>query len=596
MPRTVALTLLAILWLAGNATADATADADADADGQWNGAIELPGTQLSIAVSLTPTTEPAGWSGTIDIPAQGLHGFALAGVEVARERVHFEMHGVPGLPTFDGTMSQSGESITGTFTQGQQSFPFSLARDTTATTTDTRADAVGVPGEGAAGEWLGTLAVGPAKLRLALHVTRTADGSHSATLDSLDQGAAVAVATTTFEHGALRLECPAIGATFQGTLGTDGSAITGTWAQNGRSMPLTFLRQASAVTLRRPQQPVEPLPYTSRELVFRNQGAQIDLAGTFLRPAGPGPFPALVFASGSGPQDRDELIMGHRPFLVLADHLARHGIASLRFDDRGFAQSEGDHMGSTVSDFATDVQAAVHALLAQPEVDRLSVGILGHSEGGVSGPHAALAIDEVDFLVLLAPPAVPLDRLLARQTSDLLRQRGVDPGLIDGAVRQLEGDLELVQDATLDAEELAARLRARAAAVLAQLGPEARTKLGIDEASAEQSIALATTPWFRSIVRVDPPTHLGRLTIPVLALFGDKDLQVAATDNATALRSALAAAGNDDVRVEILPGLNHLFQHAETGGIDEYGAIEETMAPEVLELVTGWIHAHSAGH
>jgi hypothetical protein len=316
------------------------------------------------------------------------------------------------------------------------------------------------------------------------------------------------------------------------------------------------------------------------------------LAGTFIVPPGEGPFPAVLFLSGSGPQDRDEQLMGHRPFLVLADHLARRGVASLRYDDRGTAGSEGDHMGSTVADFAADAAAALAFLAARPEVDRRAIGILGHSEGGVTGPRVAAASGEVDFLVLLAPPAVPIHRLLLRQGDDVLRLGGAGEELIERAAMNRRAYLDLVRDEELDDEELAATLRERAAAAVAGYSPEERAALGLDDAAVEQSIALATTAWFRSILREDPAAWLRRVDVPVLALFGDKDVQVAAEENAAALRAALAAGGNQDLEIEVYPGLNHLFQHADSGGIDEYGKIEETMAPAVLERVATWILEH----
>lgn len=574
------------LLIAGGVHADS--GAPPDATGRWQGAIELPGTQLDIVVSLSRTTDT--WSGSIDIPAQGLAGFALSNVTVAGDEIHFEMAGVPGLPTFHGTLAAAAGEIVGTFRQGGQTFPFVLSR---LEAQDAVADQPSMPkatsGNDAVGHWLGVLTAGSMKLRLALQIQAVDGSGLRAKLDSLDQATEVPVAGVEVEGRVVRLDVPAAGASYRGSLSPDGESIEGTWEQAGRLLPLTFLRQGERVVLRRPQQPVAPFPYIARDVSFRNRAAGLSLAGTFVVPDGSGPFPAVLFVSGSGPQDRDELIMGHRPFLVLADHLARHGIASLRFDDRGFGESEGDHMGSTVADFATDVEAGLAFLLAQPEVDRQSVGILGHSEGGVSGPLAAVARKDLGFLVLLAPPGVPLDRLMARQTADLLRQRGVQDSLAAAAVARQVRDLELVKDSSVDRDQLVEQLRASSAEVMAELDGPARRALGLDEGAVEQSIALAATPWFRSLMRIDPASYLRRTRVPVLALFGAKDLQVAADENAVALRAALAEAGNTDVEVHILPGLNHLFQRADTGGVDEYGSIEETMSPEVLNQVTEWI-------
>lgn len=578
------LAILVCLCLAAPLVAQDTSTTPA---GDWAGAIELPGDQqLAIQVTLTP--EGDGWSGTIDIPAQGLAGFALSNVTVDGRAVHFEMAGVPGTPTFDGELAEDGETIAGAFTQGGAELAFSLAR----AVAEGDAAPSGVPGEGVVGHWLGTLDVGAAQLRLALEVSAEDEGVR-AVLTSLDQGnTEIPVPTTTFGDGVLRFEIPAIGASFEGTLGEDGTAIDGTFAQAGQSFPLTFERQEAKAVLRRPQEPQPPFPYETRDVTFDNPAADITLAGTVVTPEGEGPFPAVVFVSGSGPQDRDESLMGHKPFWVIADHLARHGIASLRYDDRGAGESEGDHMGSTVEDFATDAQAAVAYLAAQPKIDRGRLGILGHSEGGLSGPRAALAGDEVDFLVLLAPPGVPLTELLKRQSADVLRQQGMSAVQVEQASAEQAAQLALVADPELSDDELAAKLRARTEELRETLSEAERAMFQLDDdASVEASIRQVTTPWFRSLMRQDPAVYLEKTKVPVLALFGGKDIQVAAEENAAGLRAALAAAGNETVTVKIFPDANHLFQTAGTGAVGEYGQIEETMAPEVLEVIVEWIGA-----
>lgn len=199
-----------------------------------------------------------------------------------------------------------------------------------------------IPGEGVTGEWLGALDVGSVKLRLALHVEKKDDGSLGAVLDSIDQKAKIPVDTVTFEGRTLRLTLKAIGGAYEGTLNADGSALQGTWSQGGQSLPLTLDRQEKAFTLNRPQEPKAPFPYTSREVTFQSEAGGVKLAGTLLLPQGQGPFPAVALVTGSGPQDRDETLMGHKPFLVIADALARRGIASVRWDDRGAGASGGD--------------------------------------------------------------------------------------------------------------------------------------------------------------------------------------------------------------------------------------------------------------
>lgn len=453
------------------------------------------------------------------------------------------------------------------------------------------------PGEGAVGEWLGALDLGAAKLRLGLHVENRGDGGLSSILDSIDQSAKIPVETTAFASGTLRLDIKAIGASYEGTLNAEGNAIEGAWSQGPKKLPLTFHRRAQAFVPSHPQNPQGPFPYESREVTFRSEAGNIRLAGTLLLPRGKGPFPAVALVTGSGPQDRDETLMGHKPFLVIADALARRGIASLRWDDRGTAASEGDHMGSTVNDFAADARAAVAFLRACPEVAGNAIGIVGHSEGGLIAPMVAAAETankSVAFLILLAPPGEPLPSLLMRQTRDLYRLQGLDPALIDRVAAAQAEDLALIADpamSAISADQLQEKIRARSQARRQQFTDEERAQLRVDAGTIEQYIQVATTAWFRSLVRQDPAVYLRHVKIPVLALFGEKDIQVDARVNAEAVRASLAAAGNADSEVRSLPGLNHLFQHAKTGGMEEYATIEETFAPEALSAVGDWIVA-----
>jgi uncharacterized protein len=561
----------------------------AEPAGRWKGAITLPGAELEIIVALTMGADDK-WAGTIDIPAQGLLGFELSGVAVEGTGVHFEMAGVPGQPTFDGELSSSGDSIAGTFRQGPQTFPFALQR---MSAEDPEGGAAATPspvaGEGPVGAWLGALDAGPVKLRLGLQVEEGGDGALTATLDSIDQGSKIAFDSVVFEERKLRLSAKAIDASFEGTLNADGSSLDGVWSQGGRELPLTFLRQEKAFALNRPQHPRGPFPYASREVSFLSDAGDVRLAGTLIVPEGEGPFPAVAMVTGSGPQDRDETILGHKPFLVIADALARRGIASLRYDDRGAGKSGGDHVGSTVDDFAADARAAVAFLHSRSEVDRSAIGILGHSEGGLTGPMVAAGDDSVAFLVLLAPPGEPMQSLLVRQARDYYRLLRVGDELIDRALLGQAEDLELVADASIATGKLEERLRARAEFQSDQFTAEELTQLRINRESVERSILISTTPWFRSLIRQDPSVYLRSVTVPVLALFGEKDFQVDAQVNAEAVRTALDAAANQDYEVVLLPGLNHLFQHAETGGIEEYGVIEETFAPAVLERIVEWI-------
>lgn len=606
----VSLLVLAVLALASSALANSALAQPAGAAGSWSGAIELPGAELGVVVVLE--LADGSWSGAIDIPAQGLSGFALSDVTVGDSRLRFAMAGIPGEPTFDGELSATGDAIAGTFTQGPQSFPFKLRRtpaegdaaeaepaDADAAEAEPAGESApappAVPGEGPVGDWMGTLDVGPMELRLALRVEAAEDGTLSAVLHSIDQGARIAVDTLVVEERAWRLTAGSIGATFTGTMNADGSAVDGTWSQGGQSLPLRLHRLAEPFALARPQHPQPPFPYESRDVDFRNEAAGIRLAGTLVVPPGEGPFPAVVLVTGSGPQDRDETLFGHKPFLVLADHLARRGVASLRYDDRGFGASEGDHMGSTVTDFASDAAAALAFLAAQPKIDRDALGILGHSEGGLAAPRVAAGNAEVDFLVLLAPPGEPLDALVLRQGRDTFRQRGIGEDLIDRAMAIEAENLALLADESRATDALQETLRARAALRGERFSADELALLGLDDAAVETGISLSSTAWFRSLLREDPAVHLKAVDVPVLVLFGENDVQVVAEVNAPLVEQALAAAGNEDFEVRLLPGLNHLFQRSASGAVSEYALIEETFAPEALEMIGDWIDERFGG-
>ncbi len=582
------IVLLVVMCASSSVPAQEGAASGAPA-GTWRGAIELPNGALDIAVTLEQVE--GEWSGTIDIPAQGLRGFELSAVTIEPPRVHFEMQGIPGAPAFEGTLSESGQSIAGTFTQGQASLPFSLER-----TTDDEVEeelvvpATPVPGEGLAGDWMGALDVGPMDLRLALQVSAAGDDKWSATLDSVDQGTQMNVDSITLKAGVVELSIHSIGASYKGTMNEDGSAIDGTWSQGGRDLPLTLNRLAEPFALKRTQTPQPPFPYEATDVTFRNEKAKIDLAGTLVIPDGDGPFPAVVFVTGSGPQDRDEALMGHKPFLVVADHLARRGIASLRYDDRGFGASGGNHLQSTVGDFATDVESALAFLAEQPAIDHDATGIFGHSEGGLSAVIVASRNEDVDFLVLAAPPGEPLDALLMRQTEAMLRQQGiVDDPLLERVLAMQAEDIEMITDASLTEDELRHKLKDVGENRLAELSAAEAEQIGYNSAAIEAGIAQTTNPWFRSLLRENPAPYIEKVKVPVLALFGERDIQVDASVNAPIVEAALAAAETEDYEVHVLEELNHLFQHAETGAISEYRMIEETFAPEALELISDWI-------
>jgi pimeloyl-ACP methyl ester carboxylesterase len=431
------------------------------------------------------------------------------------------------------------------------------------------------------GTWEGTLDAGTAQLRLVVHVTRADDGALTGTLDSPDQGA-TAIPLTAVEGGEGRLafSVQSLGVSFEGTLGTDGG-VTGTFTQGPVSLPLTLRQVDRPTEPSRPQLPREPFPYRTEDVSIETPSPGVVLAGTFTFPAGEGPFPAVVLVSGSGPQDRDETIMGHKPFLVLADHLTRAGIAVLRYDDRGVGGSTGSFAAATSEDFSVDAVAAVQWLARRNDI--AVVGIVGHSEGGLIGPMAAARSDDIGFLVLLAGPGIPGAQILDLQAAMINRVAGA-PEEVIRRNRELQQELFAILRSEPDTAAASARLRAaleRAASTL----PDGSIQRGRIDAELIQ----LNSPWFRFFLDYDPRPALEQVRVPVLALNGGKDLQVPPNANLPEVRAALERGGNPDVTTRVLPGLNHLFQTAATGGPEEYARIPETLSPLALDAVRDWI-------
>lgn len=425
------------------------------------------------------------------------------------------------------------------------------------------------------GDWRGSLGA----LTLTAHLQDPVAGPRTATLDVPAQHAQGLPLTFTQRADSVYLDLPVAHARFAGRRAGDGQTLVGMWQQGGQTLPLTFGRVAADGTApgpRRPQTPHAPFPYRNQDVTFRNEAADVTLAGTLTEPSGPGPFPAVVLLTGSGPEDRDETLFDHKPFAVLADELTRRGIAVLRFDDRGVGQSTGTLTGTTSADYAADARAALVWLRAHPGVAPRHVGLLGHSQGGTAAILAAGQPQGPDFLVLLAAPGLPGDELLVQQVVALSRLRTGDPTALAAAEQQQRTILAAVIQHPDNAQARVHLLPLLAAA-------------GSSGPAAERAVTQLTSPDYRALLADRPAQTLAHVRCPVLALNGGKDVQVAAVPNLAGIRQALQAAGNRDVTTRELPGLNHLFQTAATGAPSEYATLEETYAPALLQAVGDWI-------
>jgi pimeloyl-ACP methyl ester carboxylesterase len=442
--------------------------------------------------------------------------------------------------------------------------------------------------EWAVGNWRGTAAFA----RFSVHVSRGPCGLLAGTLDSPDQGqVALPLTSVRATTGGVAFAAKYLGLTIAVARGMD-DRRPGEFVQGGVRTDMILERGAWPIETRRRQDPKRPYPYDERAAQYDSRSAGIRLAGTLTVPRGPGPHPALVLISGSGAQDRDELVAGHRPFLVLADFLTRRGYAVLRVDDRGVGGSTGDVLRAGLHDAAADVRAGIDWLRRQPDVDPHRIGILGHSEGAYVAPIVARDAG-AGFIILLGGPALKGRDLLLAQRDALAKAAG-DPEDARRLARQFLTRVFDVLDSRPADEDLATRVHAVTEGWLASLTGVDRTAAAAmlaarTAAQDEASLSLWQTPWFQSIYHYDPRATLAATHVPVLALYGDLDLQVPSDLNAAALQAALAAAGNRDVTITRLPGVNHMMQRAKTGRIEEYARIEETIAPEVLDAIAAFL-------
>ncbi|HKM55919.1 MAG TPA: alpha/beta fold hydrolase [Isosphaeraceae bacterium] len=438
--------------------------------------------------------------------------------------------------------------------------------------------------------WEGKLAVGAGlSLRIVVHVSRMAGGKIRATMDSPDQGAkGLKIDSITLDKATLAFQMNSISGKYEGKLNAEGTETQGTWSQLGMSLPLTLKKTAKPTELRRPQTPTPPFPYKLIEVTYPNKSGAVTLAGTLTEPEGSGPFPAVILISGSGPQDRDETLFEHKPFLVLADALSRRGVAVLRVDDRGVGGSTGSLLNATSDDFAGDVLTGIALLKSRPEIDARRIGLLGHSEGGIIAPMVAARSPDVAFIVLLAGTGLPGEEIAYLQGQAVFKAMGVgDKKLTD--VLDLQKRFFAILKNEKDEKAADARMRELVRATQESLSEEERKAIGDIEALVTAQLKMVRTPWFRYFLSYDPRTALAKVKCPVLALIGQKDRQVPPKENLSQIETTLKAAGNTAITVKELPGLNHLFQTCTTGAPSEYAEIEETIAPVALAEIVDWI-------
>lgn len=438
------------------------------------------------------------------------------------------------------------------------------------------------------GNWLGIFEFSDMKFRLVLKVSKSADG-FTAKFDSIDQGANnLGIDKITQTDKIVRFEANQYNISYEGTLNEKGDEINGTFKQGEGSAALTFKRTVDATKVSRPQDPQKPYPYDEEEVSYKNAKDNVKLAGTLTLPRTGGQHPAVILITGSGAQDRDETVAGHRPFLVLADYLTRRGIAVLRVDDRGVGGTDKGSPNFTGENFAEDVLAGIEYLKSRKEINPKKIGLIGHSEGGMIAPLVAARSRDTAFIVLLAGLGQTGEDTIYTQTGLLQKADGVSEFVTSETIKMMKTVVAILKSET-DSKRAEQSIKDALAKQISGMNEEQKKAFAPVEATINAQIPIYISSWFRYFVAYNPQPTLKKVKVPVLALNGENDLQVAYKENLGLIASGLKAGGNKDFTVTSFPKLNHLFQTSQTGSLGEYAQIEETISPVVLETISEWI-------
>jgi pimeloyl-ACP methyl ester carboxylesterase len=572
-PFRVFLIVLATLVATGPSPDAGRAEAQEKQTSRWTGTLDAGAAKLELHIQIDQDGDQ--FAGRIFSVSQNNAEIPVSRIEMRDGQLVIEADSVHAR--FAGRLNEGQTVAEGTWTQLGKEYPLQLQR----------VESFEAPR--LVEFWKGSLRPGTLELKMGLKVFESSDGTLTASMDSYSQGATGIPVNVERDGDSYTFSMETLRMRYEATRNKEGTRLSGTFRQAGLEMPLEMERAEADYEPKwvRPQHPQEPYPYESVDVTFDNADGDVTLAGTLTLPEGGGPFPAAVLISGSGSQDRDETIMGHKPFLVIADYLTRRGIAVLRFDDRGTGESGGREglASATSEDFARDVEGAVDFLQQQPRVDDKRIGLIGHSEGGLIAPLVASQREDVAFIVSMAGPGVDGAAIVKSQTRAAMQAGGVGEELIEANDRLLDKLFQLIQSG---AEISEASLREACAELLAEYENEqVRTVLDAGMASAA---AMFSSPWMAWFVQHDPATVWQTVRCPVLAINGEKDLQVLAELNLPAIREALEAGGNPHFEVCRMQGLNHLFQETQGPGLAaEYSQIEQTFSPEALQVIGDWL-------
>jgi len=540
-----------------------------DPVGSWHGAILVSGNKVPLVFHIS-TDESNKFIATMDSPAQGAKDIPIKEVIISDRSIKLNIAVANAI--FEGQFDDDSTKVQGTWQQSGQSFPLVLKQKT----------------EDITGLWKGKLQ--GTTVEFLLDISMNKNNKAVAYLSPNGGISKVEVSNLVNQSSNLSFEVPAEGVKYSGNINNKDKVVEGVFSQGNRKFTLDFSKadNTKQVRLNRPQHPVEPYLYNVEDVTFENKNANINLAGTLTTPKGEGPFPGIVLVSGSGPQDRDQTFMGHKTFLVLADHLTKSGIAVLRFDDRGFAESTGDFSSATSLDFASDVQAAVDLLVKHPRIDASKIGLIGHSEGGLIAPIVASQSDDVAFITLMAGPGVSGNEIAIEQIETILSVNGLSEKAAKAGsniTRQLNEAIITHKD-LINFEALLTKTYANAWSLLAKPIQTELKQVGGGSISNARIKSLSSA-WNQYFLIHQPEMYLSKLSIPVMAIHGNKDKQMIAAVNLQAIKAALTPSPKHLVLE--MDGLNHLFQTANTGLMSEYSKITETVAPHVLDEISTWV-------
>ena len=439
------------------------------------------------------------------------------------------------------------------------------------------------------GTWNGILEVQGQKMALVFHIENK-DGKLTSTMDSPDQKAfGLPVESTNFADNTLTIQLPTFKIKYTGKPNATFSEIKGDFVQGAAIFPLKLDRKPiEKQEVIRPQTPKAPFPYKVEEVTFNNTKDNISLAGTLTYSNTSGKFPVVILITGSGAQDRNEELFNHKPFAVIADDLTKKGIAVLRYDDRGVGKSTGDFQSSSTEDFANDVRSAIEFLKTRPEIDQTKLGLIGHSEGGMIAPMVAANNAAVKFIVLMAGPGTLIDELLVEQSTRYSKLQGVDDATIATNTVIQKSTYAFIKNYKANdfEKDFSAFLKTEMSKLPENVKPQ--TEEDLNE-SVKNQVDAINTKWFLYFIKYNPAINLSKLKCGVLAINGSLDFQVPAKANLKAIENALKAAKNKNFKIVELAGLNHLFQEATTGSLDEYSTIEQTISPKALSTISDWI-------